>query len=108
MYAIQEVSDLDLAFPANVMHLTPAYKDISDDFKRNGKWNQIFNKWFFSGLPKETKFIPNEGVDASKAMRHIRCVMGSFQPKHEHKSAAISFLLSEWFTDIEIPETKNC
>jgi hypothetical protein len=25
--------------------------------------------------------------------------MGSYQPKHEHKEAAVAFLFNEWFDD---------
>lgn len=37
------------------------------------------------------------GVDAHKALRAIKAVLGSYEPKHEHKEAACAFMLSEWF-----------
>lgn len=99
MTPIAEVSDLDLAFPADVTLLMPRYDDIPEEF-RNGssKWNRLFADWFFSGLEK-LDASPKDGVDVKKALRHIRAIMGSFQPSHEHKEAAVAFLLSEWLED---------
>ena len=99
MFPIQEIDDVMLAFPANVMNLMPKYEDIPEEFKRGGtKWNRLFYEWFFNGL-ESLELKPKDGVDTQKATRHIRAVMTSFQPKHEHKSAAVAFLLSEWFKD---------
>jgi hypothetical protein len=43
---------------------------------------------------------PKEGVDVDKALRHIQAIMRSYQPKHEHKEAAVAYLLSQWFDDV--------
>jgi|ERR1041384_4841867 hypothetical protein len=100
MYPIHELSDIEVAFPAQVSHLMPPRDAIPQEFKDgNTKWNELFNQWFFVGL-KGATFKPKEGVDQQKALRHIRAVMRSFQPKHEHKEEAVAFLLSEWFDDV--------
>ncbi len=99
MFPIQEIDDAMLAFPANVKSLMPKYEDIPEEFKRgHTKWNELFSKWFFVGLEK-LDLKPKDGVDTKKAMRHIRAVMGSYQPSHEHKEAAVAFMLNEWFED---------
>lgn len=100
MYPIANVDDATVVFPASVRHLMPPQVDIPDEFKGMGRtrWNKLFNDWFFFGL-ESLELTPREGVDKSKALRHIRAVMGSFEPKHEHKEAAVAYLLNEWFTD---------
>lgn len=106
----QAVSKLESVFGAGVEHLMPKREDIPDDFKNmNGKtkWNRLFSKWFYSGLPQGTRFVPVEGIDADAAMRHIRAIMSSWEPKHEHKEAAVAYLLSIWFKDVIIPEAKE-
>lgn len=100
MFQIADIDDATLAFPASVRHLMPAQADIPDEFKDFGrtKWNQLFNDWFFLGLTS-LELTPKEGVDKDRALRHIRAIMGSFEPKHEHKEAAVAYLLNEWFAD---------
>jgi len=94
----QDISDVDLAFPAEVMHLMPKYDEIPKQFKseRSSWGNKLFNDMFYSGLSK-LELTPKPDIDPKKAFRHIRAIMGSFQPKHEHKEAAIAMLFEEWF-----------
>jgi hypothetical protein len=102
MYPIQEISDVTLAFPADVLRLMPPYEEIPEEFKQfpGGKWNKLFSDWFYCGLTR-LDLQPREGVDENKALRHIKAVMASFQPSHEHKEAAVAFLFNEWFSDGE-------
>mgnify|MGYP001231120150 CR=1 FL=1 len=102
MYPIKEdISPAMMAFPADVMGMMPAYKDIPDKYKHgNTPANDFVGTWFFSGL-NDPKFYPREGVDADKALRHLSCILRSFEPKHEHKTAAVAFLLDEWFEKYE-------
>lgn len=101
MFDVKEVSDIEIVFPAEVSHLMPKWEDIPDEFKHHNrtKWNKIFSNWFYSGL-KNMKVTPNPGIDKDKALRHIKAIMGSFEPKHEHKEASIAYLMSLWFEDI--------
>lgn len=95
----QEVSDLDIAFPASVSHLMPKYEDIPKEFqgfRPNSTWGGLFNNWFYRGL-SNLSLQPKPGIDIVKALRHIRCIMRSFEPKHEHKESAVAYLLSCWF-----------
>lgn len=100
-----EISNLQAAFPASVRHLMPRYEDIPDDFRRHGgrgdaaKWVKAQNAWFFGGI-KKSQFIRKSGVDAEKAFRHLAAIQGSFEPKHEHKEAAVAYLASPWFDDV--------
>lgn len=97
-----ELTDIDIAFPASVKHLMPDYKDIPTEFKswnNPTKWNKFVSTWFALGV-KNVKYKPKVGVDQTKALRHVKAIMGSWEPKHEHKEAAVAYLLSQWFDDI--------
>jgi len=50
-------------------------------------------------LPKTIEFRVAEGVDGGLAIRHLQVIQASFEPKHEHKEAAVAYLASPWFTD---------
>lgn len=49
MFAVKEISDIEVAFPASVAHLMPRREEIPGEFKEypGTEWNQIFNDWFY-------------------------------------------------------------
>ena len=97
------ISDLEIVFPATISHLLPKWEDIPKEFwDRNdkGKWSKVVSDWFFRGLV-DAKWKPKEGIDTNLALRHLQAIMGSFQPKHEHKEAGVAYLMSQWFDDVE-------
>jgi hypothetical protein len=101
IFKLQDVSDAELAFPAMVSHLMPAYDNIPDEFKRHDgtQWNELVSKWFYGGV-KGLQFVRKPGVNdktCRKALRQFRCILGSYEPKHEHKEAACAYLLSRFF-----------
>lgn len=105
MYPINgKLSNLDIAFPASVSHLMPPWTDIPEKYRRSAG---IAARWFYTGLPVGTEFIPRDGVDVTQAMAQLKCILGSFEPKHEHKLAAVNFLLDEWFSEVRFPEEKS-
>ena len=86
------------AFPASVGHLMPKYEDIPDEFKhRRNPWVKWQQGWFFSGLKGWPE--PKDGIDIKEAMAHLSCIQRSFEPKHEHKEAAVAYLASLWFKE---------
>lgn len=93
-----EVDDVTLAFPANIGHLLPAWDDIPEDFKRerDSGWTGLASTWFAKGLDSGG-LVPRPGLDKTKALRHLAAIMGSFEPKHEHKIAGVGYLMSLWF-----------
>lgn len=96
---IFEVTDADIAFPT-AEHI-PKENEIPKEFwDGKTKWNAFFSKWFYKGA-HASELVPKEGVNKNKAIRAIMSIMGSWGPKHEHKEAAVAFLLSEWFADIK-------
>jgi len=105
MLQIPELSAADVAF-GNIAHM-PKFDTLPADFKRhNGNaYVEAVSNWFFRGakvapngiIINDVKFTAKPGVDANKALRAIKAVLASFEPKHEHKEAACAFMLSEWF-----------
>jgi hypothetical protein len=96
----QQVRDIDVAFPASVVGtLLPPMDEIPKEFQSHSHpLCQLVSKLFFSGghLPASRK-----GIDRATAARHLKCVLGSFEPKHEHKEAGAAYLMSLWF---ELPQ----
>src|SRR5579871_382448 len=102
MLEIKDVDGVTAVFGAQRLgDLIPKWEAIPKEFKDgNTKWNKLFHVWFFEGLEKGAEFKPKAGVDKTKALRHVRAVMGSFEPRHEHKEAAVAYMMSEWFEDV--------
>jgi hypothetical protein len=103
---VQEVTGLDLAFGGDMKKLLPAYNDIPEEFRRGRtKWNKVVSDWFFFGL-KNANWVPKDGVDQNKALSHVKAIMGSWDPSHEHKEAGCAYLLSEFFNDVKYERAK--
>lgn len=102
-----ETSDRDSAFGGDMKKLLPPWETIPKEFKDgHTKWNSFFSRWHFTGLPKTTRVTPKEGIETAKALAHIKAVMASWEPKHEHKESGCAFLLSEFFEDFSYGEDK--
>jgi hypothetical protein len=98
------ISDLDAAFPTNVSRLMPRYEDIPVMFKSSSnEWAQLASMLFFEG-GKGVLLTPRPGINTTTAIRHVRAILASFEPKHEHKEAAVAFLLSKWFESYRIDQ----
>lgn len=98
--------DLQVAFPANAVDAMPAMADIPEDFHRGWgdarPWVEVQRRWFFQGL-KGVTVTARDGIDKTAALRHLSLIQGSWEPKHEHKEAAVAYLMSLWFELIELP-----
>lgn len=92
-----EVSDADIAFPAHVTHLMPSYEELRKE-NIDKKWERLFCDWFYMGL-SELNLELKDGIDKRKALRHIKTIMGSYEPKHEHKTLGVAFLMQQFFKD---------
>lgn len=96
------VSDVLLAFPADLSNLLPDWDEIPDEFKDSyNDWQRFANHWFGRGLASTVEFWCKEGIDGDTAVRHLRAILGSYQPKHEHKLAGVAYLCSLWFDKVE-------
>lgn len=105
----KDVTDLDIAFGGAVADLMPLMAEIPDEFKRSGnRWVKVQQDWFFYGLSKP-RWTPRPQVDGEAAIRHLQAIQRSWAPKHEHKEAAVAYLMSLWFEDVtyELPEVRG-
>lgn len=101
-----KVTDADLAFGGDMSDLLPSMSEIPENFKyENTEWNKIVADWFYYGL-KNVKWYPKEGIDPKDAVSHVQAILGSYEPKHEHKVAGVAYLLSEFFEKIEYERAK--
>ena len=102
----QEIDDATVVFPVSVASLMPDKADIPEDImRRHSKWCRVTSDWFFCGL-HDAKWKPRKGVDQRKALRHVGTILGSWEPKHEDKEAAVAYLLSQWFEDVSYTKGK--
>ena len=95
-----KVNAVDMAFgggPGAMAKLLPAYDTLPEEFRRErDPFSPLVNKWFFSGIEKKLLKV-KPGIDEIDAWRHMKTIMGSFEPKHEHKTAGVAYLMSQWF-----------
>ena len=83
------------AFPARLGDLMPPYDTVPSEFKSSSnKWVNWQQEWFFRGLDAFPEAKP--GIDVNVAGNHLAAIQGSFEPKHEHKQAAVAYLASLW------------
>jgi hypothetical protein len=89
-----EVSDVLLSFPGRLGDLLPPMSAIPKEYEGRRAWVKFQEDWFYSGL----KSFPEakEGINQREAMHHLKAIQGSFEPKHEHKTAAVAWLASLW------------
>jgi anaerobic selenocysteine-containing dehydrogenase len=94
---IPKVTDAEIAF-GTTKHL-PEEKDIPKEFTdETSTWNTLFDKLFYGHKDSDKiEMYPKIGVNPVAAMRLIKAHMVSFEPKHEHKRAACSYLFSKYF-----------
>lgn len=95
---IPELTRIDVVF-GNIEHM-PAYASVPESFKEsNNPYVEFISRWFFGGLKQEDldRLKPRPGVEKVTALTAIRAILGSFEPKHEHKEAGCAYLLSCWF-----------
>lgn len=98
------VSPVDMAFGGKIGDLMPAYKELPEEFRcERDPFTRLVHKWFFEGLSKDA-VKPKDGIDANAAWRHLKAIMVSFEPSHEHKTAGVAWLMSQWF---EPPQVKS-
>lgn len=105
MLQVPEVDRVSVAF-GDPKHM-PKYDSLPEQFKdwRHNHYCEAVSSWFYSGAKahengiaiKDHAYIAKPGVEARKALAAIKAVLGSWEPKHEHKIAACGYMLSEWF-----------
>lgn len=93
-----EISDIELAFPANALDWMPPPSEIPHEYWKDDCWqHDLWHDVLYYGVEADIQLYPVEGVDAEKAWRQLMGIKGSFAPKHQHKMAALAYLTSQWF-----------
>jgi len=112
----REVHPVLAAFPAKVIGtLLPKFEDIPETFKRymTCPWHDFAARWFASAsgmgrpLPGDVSFYGKPGINPEKAYRHIDACLRSYEPRHEHKMAGVSWLIDIFFEKVTIPSEKK-
>lgn len=91
-----EVSQIELACGGDMRKLMPSAEILSHPPR--GWGGNLFSKLFFDG-GDVSHLRAKEGIDGAMALRHIRAIMGSYDPQHEHKAAACAYLFELWFEE---------
>jgi len=97
------VDPITVAFPAEALSRMPNWETIPEEFKdrySDNKWRRFVADWFFHGIIA-LKIDLKDGIDKDIAWSHLQSIIGSFEPKHEHKEAAVAYLASLWFNEIK-------
>ena len=101
----QPVTDRQMSFGSDVRGLLPARADIPEEFERySNPYVKFVSDWFYGGADA-TRLTEKPGIDRRMALRHLKTVIGSFEPEHNHKIAGVAYLLSLWF-DLDAPVVK--
>lgn len=102
-YEFPKLTPIELEFatiPTDMVLLKEAESRGFDDW--NNPYHRMFSNLFFNGGSVVFKSNVNPEFK-NKCWPYIKCLMGSFAPKHEHKAAVCAMLLSEL---CELPESK--
>lgn len=91
----QQVTDLHIAF-GQIATLMPDRQQLRE--YKEGWGSALFSALFFNA-GRVDHLVPKAGIDPVKAIRHIRAIMGSYEPKHEDKEAAVGYLFELWFEE---------
>lgn len=87
----------DLAFGARLSDY-PAYDSIPEQFRRgHSPANKIVSTLFFKGGQlADFGLRLKAGVNPAAFFGALKAMLGSFDPKHEHKEAACAWLVDEF------------
>ena len=97
------VTCAQIAFGIDALDHMPIYEDIPKEFKElSNPWVKWQQKWFFTGLALSDIPKAKKGIHRKIALNHLSLIQKSFEPKHEHKEAAVAYLASLWFEDLSI------
>jgi hypothetical protein len=91
------VPDVQFAFPAYIIGtLITEWDDLPDEFRnRTSGYEELAGHACFNNVGFRSDSLL-EGIDIELANRQLNAIARSFQPKHQHKEAAIAYLLSLW------------
>lgn len=96
------VSRVQQAFPADLGDLLPPLDLIPEVFQkgRAGHVSTYARAMAIGRIDESLALIKRDDVDSEVAWKHLCTIAGSFEPRHEHKEAALAWLISLWFRDV--------
>lgn len=103
-FPVPNLVGVNCAFAAGIAWVPPM-KDVPDQYKSHSlnstnRARNLFTDWFYRGLEGHNLALyPREGVDGIAAWHALKVVLMNFGLKHEHKTAAFTYLLDQWFSD---------
>lgn len=111
------LADIDVSLGSGrelMEKVLPAWEEIPEDFKAYGgigkgearKWLGVVDDIFFSGVEMKV-IVMKPGVDRKTVMRHMQCILYSYEPQHEHKTAGVAYLMSLWFEKFDYVKVKK-
>lgn len=76
----------------------PKWSEIPEQYKRSSHpcCAEISRIFFKGGNISHWK--ERDGINRVEAINHIKSILTSWEPKHEHKEAGCAYLLDLWFT----------
>lgn len=92
-----EVDPVSFAFPARIIGvLIPEWDDLPATFQDGTSGWEELGSYAATRSVEFGHSVLKEGIDCLLANRQINAIARSFEPKHEHKEAALSYLISLW------------
>lgn len=91
-----DVDDVSMVFGGGV-DIRKMMPPVPENYPDRQKWERFQSDWFTFGLKGTAGLVAREGVDRNKALRHLKTIQGSYEPKHEVKVATVAYLASIWF-----------
>lgn len=98
------ITGMDISFGLrreDLSKFVPSYKDIPKEFKdhTNHWYDRLSSDWFYSGLKSTEGLITKNGINKKDALAHIKSILTTWEIPHEHKMAAVAYLLNLWFDE---------
>lgn len=90
----------DLIPRRDVLEAAGFYGIYAPAERKQEKMLELADAWFFYGVELK-KTVPREGIDVQHALSHIATIQRSYQPKHQHKRAAVAYLFDRWFKKVK-------
>lgn len=105
----QEIPERIHKLGVGLGEIIPSREEIPEEFcfttlvnENRNPYYRMMQEWFFSGLPLEKVPPAKEGIERDQALIHLETILRSFEPKHEHKFEAATYLASLWLEEPSI------
>jgi hypothetical protein len=96
-------SDADVVLFGARLSEFPPFDDLPEEFRRRRhRCCEIAQNLFFNGGKLSDHGLKlKPGLKSEDVYRALSAWLSSFEPKHEHKIAAVGYAISEWFDEAD-------